>query len=226
MIDPRWAAFLGGMFGLLTATVVLLLTQRFERQKRREDVDRDERRRREDRDSEERRWRNDREAEEQRWRIDRETSERRWYADRLIERKFDACANLHVALVNCRMQLSVYVGLVPATVEGFSESVRPKLEAYITALVLAEVYLTKGQKDVMDKAKGVFRGTVARILAGFPGSGVTLPPGTPPVVDQTLAWKHFFEVCDDALAVMREVLDPKAFGGAPPLSGATAIPHP
>jgi hypothetical protein len=44
--DSLWAALLGGMPGPLTASVVLPLTQRFEREQRREDADRDDRRRR------------------------------------------------------------------------------------------------------------------------------------------------------------------------------------
>jgi hypothetical protein len=219
VIDPHWAALLGGMFGLLTATVVLLLTQRFERENRRRDIEWDERRRGEDRDFDERRWRNDREAEEQRWRLDRETAERRWYADRLIEQKFDACAKLHAALVSCRLELSVYVSSTLTTAEQLSESAVSKLETYMNALVLAEVYLTKEQIAVMERAQGVFSGTVERILAGLPGSGVNLPPGTPPVVDQTLAWRQFFEVCDEALCVMKSVLDPEQPDATRPLSG-------
>jgi len=137
MPETLWTVLLSGAFGLLTASVVVLLTQRWEKQKHLEDREADL--------------------------TNAQSEEQRWYGQMFLQRKFDALANLHEALVNCRFSLfNADVESIGETVPGFLDSLkdferrlRLREAELVRARVVASLYL-KGESETIRGAISAF----------------------------------------------------------------------
>jgi len=195
-----WTAALSGFFGLLTAAVVLWMGQRYDRDKRKEENER---------------WRLDREAEERRWRLDREAKERQWLLERRHAKRFDAIAALHAALIDCHYELNGRLNYPPTTETEFREFVQGKLDAYLRALVMAAIYLTPAEQEIMQKRLGSFRTAVHAIFLRMPAEAFNPPRSfgrTEPASDP---WDGFFETQEAATNCLRSLLDPHASSTSP-----------
>lgn len=146
MTDSVWVAIASGSFGLLTAAVVLSMSQKYQSQER----DRD-------RDREERRWEADRADHRQQWIADRDTEERRWSSEKGLARRFELLNDLHIALVDAYFSLNLYMNMPAQSLEEFKQEVEKKVDAYLRAKVLAEIYLNEAQEKIMATALGAFR---------------------------------------------------------------------
>jgi hypothetical protein len=220
--------FLSGSFGLLTASVVLWLTQRYDREKRQDD----ERRRREDREAEERRWTAEREAIERRWHADRareearrESEEARWYGQPFLQHSFKLLADLHAGLVETRFAFRPTASslLAPVGAEGLTERIdaflkelQDKRVNLLRVLNLAAPYLSESNLDTIS---GAVRGLVSvtdKVRARLIHQRSLLEMGKG-VSYRTLEEAEFEELraaLEPAISCMKELLAPRLPRGA------------
>jgi hypothetical protein len=126
-----------------------------------------------------------------------ESEERRWKTDRLLIREIDSLIDLHVALVECHTNFNTYL-MFPRTLTAniLANTLRPKRDAFMGRKAIAQIYLTKDEREMFNALVGQYDLALEALEKG-------LGTGKHQMDDSKL-----IELVDQAESVIRERLRP------------------
>lgn len=139
----------------------------------------------------------------------RESEERRWYADYFLGRKIEALNNLFGALVDCHFIMNFYGNSPPSTLSEFKEKVHPKEEAFLRAKVMASIYLDNKADKIMSNVLGAFNQASIAIWLSLPKEQLPVKKNSYASSIRDLNWERFKETYKDAVACLKEKLNPE-----------------
>lgn len=145
-----------------------------------------------------------------------QSEETRWYAQVFLQRKFDALARLHEALVDCRFSLGTDPAVHAGDPAAYFQSLQTKQFAVIRARAVATIYLDEKQSDLVGK------GVIAFVDVCYEISkcvrewqrGQAEGKGTSFEWVTEKEWNQFFEGYKIATFCLRHLLSPRFPGSA------------
>lgn len=145
----------------------------------------------------------------------RQSEETRWYAQAFLQRKFDALARLHEALVDCRFSLGTDPAVLAGDPAAYLKSLRAKQFAVIRARAVATIYLDEEQSDLVGKGVIAFVDVCFeisnRLREWQRAQAEARGTGFPWVTEKE--WNQFIEGYKVATSCLRHLLSPRFPGG-------------
>ncbi len=145
-----------------------------------------------------------------------QSEEARWYAQVFLQRKFDALAHLHEALVDCRFSLGTDPAVRAGDPAAYFQSLQSKQFAVIRARAVATIYLNEKQSELIGEGVVAFIDVCDEISKRVREWQRGLAEGRGGVFDWVTdkEWSHFFEGYKVATHCLRHLLSPNFPGSA------------
>ncbi len=146
-----------------------------------------------------------------------QSEETRWYAQVFLQRKFDALARLHEALVDCRFSLGTDPAVRAEDPAAYLQSLQSKQFAVIRARAVTTIYLDEKQSDLIGKGVIAFVDVCYEISKRVGEWQRGQAEGRGGVFEWVTdkEWNQFFDGYKVATVCLRHLLSPKFPGSAP-----------